>query len=277
MDDIASVNNLVESCKQTMPHTVRKHQDFIRDPKASGYRGHHIVWSFNGNGEDAPFDGLFVEMQVRTRLQHSWATAVEAVGLFLDEDLKASEGNEDWLRLFALMSAEFALTEMMPTHPSIPNTSARRLEIKNLEKKLDALSFLENLRIATEFVRTQITAFDRSSYFMLIYDRANQTVKVSPYTGVVRSASDFHREEMRISESHEDKKVVLVDVSGVESLADAYPNYFGDVAFFIRNLREVCLGKDAIEYSLVRQMAVASKKETPIDLSWFKRRHRWVE
>jgi hypothetical protein len=60
-----------------------------------------MVYKFRGSGEEAVYNGRRVEVQVRTQLQHSWATAVEAVGLFRREDLKAGRGDLDWLRLFA--------------------------------------------------------------------------------------------------------------------------------------------------------------------------------
>jgi len=42
-------------------------------------------------------------------LQHAWATAVEAVGIFTKQALKSNIGDGEWLRLFALMSSEIAV------------------------------------------------------------------------------------------------------------------------------------------------------------------------
>ncbi len=39
-------------------------------------------------------------MQIRTAVQHSWATAVEVVGAFTAQSLKSSQGNEKWLDFF---------------------------------------------------------------------------------------------------------------------------------------------------------------------------------
>jgi hypothetical protein len=49
--------------------------------------------------------------------------------------------------------------------------------------------------------------------------------------------------ERKIEIGEDDAKVVQVEVSKVASLVDAYPNYLGDVALFIRNLRHVCEGR----------------------------------
>lgn len=110
--DIAGVRSLIDACKVRFPHELRREYPYIEQPKPDGYRCHHMVFNFKGRNEEAAhYDGLRVELQIRTRLQHSWATAVEAVGMFRDEDMKAGHGNPDWLRLFQLMSAEFAVAE----------------------------------------------------------------------------------------------------------------------------------------------------------------------
>jgi hypothetical protein len=67
--------------------------------------------SYNGKGDASIFNGRNIEIQIRARLQHSWATAVESVGSFRQEDLKGNIGDADWLRLFRLISGEFAIAE----------------------------------------------------------------------------------------------------------------------------------------------------------------------
>src|SRR5690606_27307562 len=103
LGDIQQVNALIEHCRHNFPHSIKgKEFDYINDPKLDGYRSHHIVFCFNAKGDRAEYDGRRIELQIRTQLQHAWATAVEAVGLFRDEDMKAGEGDENWLRLFKL-------------------------------------------------------------------------------------------------------------------------------------------------------------------------------
>ena len=81
-------------------------------PGSSGYRSHHLIFSFFPRDEaENSFAGRLIEIQIRSRLQHSWASAVEAVGLYRGENLKAGIGSDEWLRLFELMSLEFAASE----------------------------------------------------------------------------------------------------------------------------------------------------------------------
>ena len=95
--------------------------------------------------EPKTFNGRRIEVQIRTQLQHSWATAVEAIGMVRGEDLKGGEGNMEWLRLFELMSSEFAEIESCPLVPGTPDQPARRDEISCLNQKLKAVKTLENL------------------------------------------------------------------------------------------------------------------------------------
>jgi putative GTP pyrophosphokinase len=55
---------------------------YIAHPKSDGYRGIHLIYRYSNSLAPA-YDGLSLELQVRTRLQHAWATAVETMGTFL--------------------------------------------------------------------------------------------------------------------------------------------------------------------------------------------------
>ena len=53
-----------------------------------------------------------IEMQLRTRLQHLWAAAVEIFDAFMGENFKSSRGSQAWLDFFALAHKE--------KHPVLP-------------------------------------------------------------------------------------------------------------------------------------------------------------
>jgi hypothetical protein len=79
-------------------HADVRCDDYLFDqPKPSGYRGIHLVYSYKSDRK-ATFNGLRIEVQLRSRLQHAWATAVETVGTFTRQALKSSQGAEDSLQ-----------------------------------------------------------------------------------------------------------------------------------------------------------------------------------
>ena len=50
--------------------------DYITTPKDSGYRGVHLIYRYYSDKNET-FNGLKIEVQIRTALQHAWATAVD--------------------------------------------------------------------------------------------------------------------------------------------------------------------------------------------------------
>lgn len=126
LPSVPEVRALARTLKAKLPSVLSKENDYIADPKPDGYRSHHLIFEFRQRRR-TPFDGKRVEVQVRTRLQHSWATTVEAVGLFRGEELKNQKGDPRWLRLFVLMSCEFAEGERCPVVADCPSSEYLRL------------------------------------------------------------------------------------------------------------------------------------------------------
>ena len=59
--------------------------DYIKTPKGTGYRGIHDVYVYDVNSRiGTRLEGLFVEIQYRTLVQHAWATAVEVIGFITE-------------------------------------------------------------------------------------------------------------------------------------------------------------------------------------------------
>lgn len=108
MATMKDAQDLIGAMRERCRHVIWAEDDYIHAARSTGYRSHHLKFEYRGRGDKTRYDGRRVEVQVRTNLQHSWATAVEAIGMFRNEELKSAKGSAEWLRLFALMSAEFA-------------------------------------------------------------------------------------------------------------------------------------------------------------------------
>ena len=71
-------------------------KDYIENPKSDGYRSYHIIGKFLDDiGSERR-----VEVQVRTKIQHYWATALEIVDLFTRQSLKSNQGEQNWQVFF---------------------------------------------------------------------------------------------------------------------------------------------------------------------------------
>jgi putative GTP pyrophosphokinase len=128
-------------------HKLVSERDYIRSPKPSGYRGIHLVYRYQGQ-HTSNYDGLLVELQIRTRLQHSWATAVETMGTFLDHALKSSEGPQEWLDFFSLAGAAFAHLESTVTVPGF-ETLDRSATFEKTTAEAERLRIHERLQAFT--------------------------------------------------------------------------------------------------------------------------------
>lgn len=250
------------------------------EPRSSGYRSHHLVFAFEPreDGEE-PFRGRLIELQIRSRLQHSWATAVEAVGMYRAENMKAGLGDQDWLRLFQLMSLEFAFSE--GKEYARAGRPARILEIEQIAGDLRAEQTLNALSHAvTGLERFDFHPNNKPRYCLIEYFHASRKVNVKLLDGPSKiggALDEFERSDQGL----DDKSSVVVELDKIENLVSAYPNYFGDVQLFTKNLSAVMHGGEAREYKLPPVDKVPPPpKETP-DYEWIRkqnRRHRrWSE
>lgn len=271
LSTIAATRVLGRVLKEKLPSEVLKENDYISKPKKDGYRSHHVIFSFRRFIPTA-FDHRRIELQLRTRLQHSWATTVEAVGLFRGEELKNQQGDKEWLRLFALMSAEFAEAEKCPVVPGTPDDpSERKEEIRHLASSLKALTVLESVSHGFRGPDLPLALGYKPSHYLIRYDHDKKTVYVEPYQKTRYATDSYDKAEEVLRAGPERDVVVLVEVDKINNLRAAYPNYFGDVELFKKQLKDITLGRSAVEYSIPpRQPAPKRDREIGVDPSWLR-------
>ena len=73
-------------------HTlVHEPVDYINHPREdTGYRGIHLIYRYRSDRKKRAWNGRKIEVQLRTKLQHAWATAVETIGAFKNMALKSN-------------------------------------------------------------------------------------------------------------------------------------------------------------------------------------------
>jgi hypothetical protein len=165
---------------------------------------------------------------------HAWATAVEIVGRFTRQALKSSQGEDDWLRFFALMSSAIAKMEGTAPVPGTPfNTHDLIGELKEIEAKLDAVRRLRSYGTAPTILENPDVKGQHFFLMELDVDEGKLAVRGYKSSDLDRAADDYLRAEKRLSElPHGD--AVLVSVESLASLRRAYPNYFLDTNMFVQ-------------------------------------------
>ena len=77
VDSMDDVKKLTEILQNRIKDEIKRGDDYILTLNRDGYRSHHLILSYNGRGDASIFGGRNIEVQVRIKLQHSWATVVE--------------------------------------------------------------------------------------------------------------------------------------------------------------------------------------------------------
>jgi ppGpp synthetase/RelA/SpoT-type nucleotidyltranferase len=278
MATIDDVNALIAALKARCRHELWAEDDYIHKARKTGYRSHHLKYEFQGRGSKATYNGRRIEVQVRTTLQHAWATAVEAIGLYRGEELKSGKGSPEWLRLFALMSAEFAEFEGCDPAKGMPSRTARLRELKELDGQLGAAQALENMSTALSYVEDAVQSISKPDYFLIEYDNEARTVKVTPQFRSRFAFKNYETAENADNFSGQDTaNIVLVEGVKMEHLTKAYPNYFGDTQLFKQHLGALVAGGAVRDYELtLQQRSVPRPRERP-DPSWIGHRGMWTE
>ena len=236
LPNLAEVDALRDLYRQRTKHRFAGEKDYVRNPKSSGYRSIHLVYRYRSDRAET-YNGLHIELQLRTRRQHAWATAVETVGTFLGQSLKSSEGREEWLRFFELVGSGFAVAEGASAGSNAPTAptglvdevrdAARRLQVK---QRLDAF---RRVLVVTEGHEAK----QGSSYLLLLVLRPGQnSLEVRTYGGnrLLDATEDYLVEEKRLAGTAGD--TVLVASDSLDSLRQAFPNYFFDTRTFLEEL-----------------------------------------
>ncbi len=224
-------------------HSVLKLDDYITKPRYTGYRGIHLVYSYLSERK-SHLNGLNIEIQFRSRLQHQWATAVETVGAFTSNDLKSGRGNPDWLRFFALMSTAIARREDKPTVPKTPTDSGElSQELIRLNSTVgDIPARLRAFRTIANLPRSR--RFGRGSTHVLELDLEEGSIFGYYFAGKAKDeALSYYVEREVLNRNNPNVDVVHVSADSLAALRRAYPNYFANLTEFRSLVQEELAGR----------------------------------
>jgi hypothetical protein len=231
--DVMSVNDLVDSyLSSDLKHKLHTNDNYIDSPKLTGYRGRHLIYQYYSD-KVSTYNSLKIEMQFRSPFQHAWATAVEIVGTFTKQALKSSQGEEDWLRFFALMGSAIARMEGTAPVPNTPLVDDDLVkELKDAEHQLDAMRRLRAFSTAPAEVETMGGGKDH--FFLMQLNVQTNELKVLGFSaGELDKASTTYLEVEKQLENDAAADAVLVSVESFASLRRAYPNYYLDTDLFV--------------------------------------------
>lgn len=218
-------------------HILKRENDYILQPKTSGYRSYHMVYQFHSDTKDTYNKNMLIEIQFRTQLQHIWATALETMGVYTKTALKASIGDKDVLRFFTLVSSVFAIWEKTPVCPGTSDDYNELVsEIKEIDKRLNIVSRLSALSVAIKYTNEKYNK--GKGYYLLRLDLEKKMLKVNAFSPTqIELATKAYNQIESVNNPKIDS--VLVSATSFDTLRAAYPNYFTDISQFVNIMRKI--------------------------------------
>jgi len=221
-------------------HELRSVHDYVATPKVDGYRSIHLVYRYD-NPKAPSYEGLHVELQLRTQIQHAWATAVETVDTFANQAIKAGRAEPKWAEFFSLASAAFALGEKTPTPVRYAGLSQDDIHeaLHEAERHLRVLVRLRGFSVAADKIHAR--GRSNSSYHLVVLNTRDRTLNIKSFsTEELEEATEAYTDAEARAADGEPLDAVLVAGGGVTQLRKTYPNYFLDASVFLDRLERIC-------------------------------------
>ena len=237
---VSQVETLVKAYEEaTAKNALRggkfhRKYDYISEPKPDGYRSVHLVYKYHTTTKKlAVYNDLKIEIQIRSKLQHAWATAVETVDFFTGQALKSNMGEAPWKRFFALVANEFARLEKRPLVPGAPQDKDKARE--ELRSYSYQVKLLEGLKTAAKTIENR-----DGQFFLLELDLTARTLRTTGFqTNQAAEAQEKYLEVEKLNKDKPEKQNVLVSVDSFAALPKAYPNYYLDISDFVQVLSKI--------------------------------------
>ena len=219
MQNVEDINKL--KSKLSKNFRVIKEYDYLSKPKNDGYKALHLFIRLKSSEE-------IIEVQLRTRENHNWATLVEITDLLYDTKLKESNNNQKYgnYKRFHLLLAQ------SPSSLSMKD----KKEIFHYEKKFDYLNTLTKIFSRNYLtVRKQwlkIEGHSQRNYF-LIESNKNEPPIITSYTDFSEAETEYFNKFQHNNNSN----TVLTHIQNAnyKKISIAYSNYILTVHNFIED------------------------------------------
>ncbi len=238
VEDVYSILALYKKSKSK--HSMFSLDDYIEQPKNDGYRSIHLIYKLKKTPD------IFLEIQLRSQLQHIWATGVEVFSTLKNSSFKSGQGSQHWLEFFSLLSSVFAIKENKPVLVQHRTLSKKEL-LESLKNIINELQVIDNLNVYTAVYKTfsENNARGRKGHYSLISLNSREN-KISLKTYSANQFDIAAKAYLDLEKAHFNDKqinIVLVNTGDIKKLEESYPNYFMDTKTLVKNLSQIMLGQ----------------------------------
>ncbi len=207
-----SIPRLVESIKRRLK--VTRERDYIKETPETGYKSYHLTI------QDPTKSNLKLEIQLRSRIHHNWATLVEITDQVLGTKIKENHDTPDLMefhRIFSKNESEITIED-----------KKRLLEIADrydYVSKIGQLFIKNNQRIRSLYDEINSTT---DTFFLVETDNRKLT-SFAHYNGFQEAEEAYIRRYAELSNNHNASANLLLfhaQQPDFETISMAYSNYF---------------------------------------------------
>lgn len=231
-DDMFDYINQLHFSKK-IKHKLVKEQNYILNPKETGYRGIHNEYQYlsrNATDRSHFWDGLLLEIQFRTIYQHAWATAVEVADNILHDRIKFNDSSNEKKEFFKLAS-EIIARVYEDQKSCLPNLTNEEL-ISNFEKIEQHINLLERLKQ----LKSIKNIHEWKSKNIILHFSVDKLGRQNLIAVFNTSFSKANQKYFQMEKESPMDDIVLVrasDLKNAPSIRKSYKNYFSDARDFV--------------------------------------------
>lgn len=221
--------------KHDLKNKENDRYNYIMNPKTSGYRGIHDIYEYQvSSHQGVAWNGLLIEIQYRTQVQHAWATAVEIADLATFSRIKFSQADNDHQDFFRLASEILARNyENRNSCMNDLNNEDLIAEFLRVDMRLGMMLTFQNLKLSENKVRFRTN-------MILIFPLQSDSTKgsdleVETFDSINKAIERYDQLEKDLAGKAD---IVLVRADNPESIRDAFRNYFSDAIDFVKYLMD---------------------------------------
>lgn len=243
-------------------------KDYIAKPKKDGYRSLHLIGKF----PDSVGNDKKIEIQLRTRIQHYWATALEIIDLFTKQSLKTNQGEKLWSDFFVNVSQQFSILDSIPLFEKLSDKDKRVQYISRLIKdkessisvlsvcdaarKLDVVERLKVFARSLKVIGEELDSIGSNGYVLLEINTLTKSLEYTLFNhDEAENAQNIYTETEKVT-SNSHIIVALVYANAVGGIKEAYPNFFADSTKFSEHLKIITDAENLFRQNFFKKMLI---------------------
>ncbi len=214
-----------------------KENNYIEQPKSDGYRSIHQIFKYEVEKKTKKKPNpktRKIELQLRTQIQHEWATIVEILGSIQKTSFKTGEGEERYKIFLKLTSVLFSIEENLPVISSYSKLTKTQIcnKLQEIDKELQIVKSLEALK-SIPYIKSE-----EKKYYLLYLDLENCETSVRSYDDEFKATHEYKQLE-EVDAKNTKFDVVLISSVDFKKIKEAFPNYFMSTENFINRFNKL--------------------------------------